>query len=276
MNRPSLRGFAPLLTALLIAGSSQLFARPVDYNEISLLVRCREPETSIRDDVTQRKLMRPLTADQEATLKKQGASDSLVQYLRNNNLLASKEEADAVTARDRRMAEARMENHTAVAPHQNVQVFNVAYGHSINLSEFGGADYEIAFYSYRFAGEDHVLPAIIDNTRTGTDVSRTLPLLSEGETFTSDFFPSNSVRNWRFTPYNGSGDLRDSRFNFSDSVAVSSHEFARPIRIDWDSPVFIEGQPYTFYRVYGGGGVALYYIGQATSQSAMVAVVSNL
>jgi hypothetical protein len=220
--------------------------------------------------------MRPLTTDQEALLKKQGASESLVSYLRNNNLLASKEEADAVTARDRRMTDARMENHAAAAPHQNVQVFNVAYGHSINLSEFGGADYEIAFYSYRFAGEDHILPAIIDNTRTGTDVSRTLPLLSEGDAFTSDFFPSNSVRNWRFTPYNGSDDLKDSRFNFSDSVAVTSHEFARPIRIDWDSPVFIEGQPYTFYRVYGGGGVSLYYIGQATSQSAMVAVVSNL
>jgi hypothetical protein len=276
MTRPTLPGLTTLLF-LLLGLTSQISARPVDFNEISLLVRCREPETSIRDDVTMRKLMRPLTSDQEATLKKQGASDSLIQYLHNNNLVVSKEEAEALDASDRRrMAAAaeQMENH--VASHRNVHIFNIAYGQPINLSEFGGADYEIAFFSYRSAGEDHIMPAMIDQVRTGTDVSRTLPLLSENDVFNSDFFPNNTVRNGRFTPYDASGDLRDNRFLFSDSVAVSSHEFVRPLHIDWDSPVFIEGQPYTFYRVYGGGGVALYYIGQATAQSAMVAVVSNL
>jgi hypothetical protein len=83
------------------------------------------------------------------------------------------------------------------------------------------------------------------------------------------------VRNWRFTPYNARGDLKDNRFNFSDSVAISSNSFARPMQIDWDNPVFIDGQPYSFYPVYGGGGVSLYYIGKATSQSAKVAVVSS-
>ena len=164
---------------------------------------------------------------------------------------------------------------SAPASRQQVRVFNVAFGHPINLSEYGGADYEIAFYSYRNAGEDHIQPAMIDNVRTGTDVSRTLPLLSEGEAFSNGFYPTNEVRNWRFTPYDASGDLRDNRFNFSDSVAISSHSFARPMRIDWDSPVFIDGQPYTFYRVYGAGGVSLYYIGKASEQAAMVAVVSQ-
>jgi hypothetical protein len=193
--------------------------------------------------------------------------------LRDSNLVASKEEADDVTARDRRLAAARLE--TAPAPRQDVHVFNIAFGHPINLSEYGGADYEIAFYSYRMAGEDHIQPAMIDNVRTGTDISRTLPMLSEGETFAENFYPTNAVRNWRFTPYGASGDLRDNRFNFSDSVATSSHEFARPMHIDWDSPVYIEGQPYTFYRVYGAGGVSLYYIGKASEQSAIVAVVSR-
>jgi hypothetical protein len=252
-----------------------LSARPLDFNEVSLLVRCRESESTIKDEVSQRKLMRPLTPQQESTLKAQGASDSLVQALRNSNLVASKEEAAAVDARDRRLAARALENASAAAPSENVHVFNVAFGHPINLSQWGGADYEIAFYSYRIAGEDYVEPALIDNIRTGTDVARTLPLLSESDAFSRDFFPTNEVRNWRFTPYDARGDLRDDRFNFSDSVAISSHSFARPMHIDWDSPVFIEGQPYTFYRVYGAGGVSLYYIGKATDRSARVAVVSQ-
>ncbi len=272
MNRPVFYSLSILCTALLFA-PGQVSARPVDFNEVSLLVRCRESETSIRDEVSHRKLMRPLTSQQETTLKAQGASDSLVQSLRSANLVASRDETDALDARDRRLAAARMES--SAAPQPQVHVFNVAFGHPINLSEYGGADYEIAFYSYRVAGEDHIQPAMIDNIRTGTDVARNIPLLSEGETFSSSFFPTNEVRNWRFTPYDGRGDLRDNRFNFSDSVAISSHEFARPMHIDWDSPVYIAGQPYTFYRVYGAGGVSLYYIGKASEQSAMVAVVSR-
>lgn len=272
MNHPAVYSLSILLAGLLLA-PGQLSARPINFNEVSLLVRCRESESSIREDVAHRKLMRPLTAQQEATLKAQGASDSLVQSLRNANLFASKEEVEEVDARDRRLAAARMENESA--PQPQVHVFNVAFGHPINLSEYGGADYEIAFYSYRVAGEDHIQPAMIDNVRTGTDVSRSIPLISEGEAFSSGFFPTNGVRNWRFTPYDAQGDLRDNRFNFSDSVAISSHSFARPMHIDWDSPVFIAGQPYTFYRVYGAGGVSLYYIGKATDQSAMVAVVSR-
>ncbi len=274
MNRPAFYSLSILLAGCLLV-PGQVSARPVDFNEVSLLVRCRESESSIRQEVSHRKLMHPLTAQQESTLKSQGASDSLVQSLRGSNLIASKEESDAVDARDRRLAAPRMEN--SGVPQPQVHVFNVAFGHPINLSEYGGADYEIAFYSYRVAGEDHVQPAMVDNVRTGTDVSRIIPLdgTSEGEALSSSFYPTNGVRNWRFTPYDAQSDLRDNRFNFSDSVAISSHSFARPMQIDWDSPVFITGQPYTFYRVYGAGGVSLYYIGKASQQSAMVAVVSR-
>jgi hypothetical protein len=40
----------------------------------------------------------------------------------------------------------------------------------------------------------------------------------------------------------------------------------------------IDGQPYTFYPVYGAGGVSLYYyyyIGKASDRSATVAVVTH-
>jgi hypothetical protein len=274
MNRPAHYRIVALLVSLLAFGT-QLYARPINFSELSLLIRFHESEGSIRQEAAERKLQHPLTGQQESTLKAQGASDSLVQALRSSSLVASKEEAEAADALDRRTAAAQVGE---PAPHHHqphVRVFNIAYGQPINLSEFGGADYEIAFYSYRVAGEDLVEPAMVDNIRTGTDVSRTIPLVSEGETFTQSFYPTNEVRNWRFTPYTARRDLKDNRFNFSDSVATSSHSFSRPLPIDWDSPVFIEGQPYTFYRVYGAGGVSLYYIGKATDQAAMVAVVSR-
>ena len=53
-------------------------------------------------------------------------------------------------------------------------------------SALGGLDYEIAFYSYRIAGEDHIQPAFVDQFGTRTEVSRTIPLISEGEAITRD------------------------------------------------------------------------------------------
>jgi hypothetical protein len=260
---------------LMILTLTPAMARPIDFNELSLLVRARQSEASIKNDVAARKLMHPLTPQQESTLKSQGASDSLIQSLRNSNWIAPKDEVAALETREH---QARTQPQEELAPgplRQRVFVFNVAFGHPINLSQWGGLDYEVAFYSYRIAGEDHIQAALIDNVRTGTDVARNVPLLSEGETFSRDFFPTNEVRNWRFTPYDARADLRDNRINFSDSVAISSHAFARPMQIDWENPVYLPGQPYTFYPVYGAGGVSLYYIGQASDRSATVAVVSH-
>jgi hypothetical protein len=86
-------------------------------------------------------------------------------------------------------------------------------------------------------------------------VSRVVPEggQSEVETFTSDWFPTNGVRNWRFTPYNGldydkRGDFRDARsitFANNDSwIAVSSQSASRPVAIDWNDPVFLEFIPF--------------------------------
>ncbi len=271
MKRPTRYSSAALIASLLVAG--QLQARPVNFNEVSLLVRCRESEASIRDEVVHRKLQHPLTQQQEATLRTQGATDSLLQLLRNSNLVASREDADAADALDRRKAAAV--THQEAAPRgPRVHVFNIAYGHPINLSQWGGLDYEIAINSYRVAGEDYVEPVMVDQYRTNTNVSRYVHMTSESEAFNTDWFPTNEVRNFRFTPYNRREDVRDNRFNWSDTVELSSHAVGRALRIDWDSPVFFNGQPYTFYRIYGAGGVGLYYIGKATDHAAMVAVVA--
>jgi len=271
MNRPASYSLSIICIVLAVA-INPAYARPIDYNEISLLVRTHQSESSIKNEVTARKLMHPLTAQQESTLKSQGASDSLIQSLRNSSLVAPKEDVAAIENRDR---QTRSQPREEMGTRQQVFVFNVAFGHPINLSRWGGLDYEIAFYSYRFAGEDYIEPALIDNVRTGTDVARNISLINEGDAFARDWFPTNEVRNWRFTPYDARGDLKDNRFNFSDSVAISSHSFARPMQIDWENPVLIEGQPYTFYPVYGAGGVSLYYIGKASDRSATVAVVSH-
>src|SRR5437868_12405019 len=240
-----------LIVAASLLAASQLFARPIGFSELSLLVRMHEPETSIKNEVAERKLLHGLTQPQEGILKSQGARDSLIQSLRNSNLVVSKEEAVAVeSAAARESSSSAAEMHPA-GHHRHVLVFDIAFGHPINLSQWGGLDYEIAFYSYRFAGEDHIQPALIDQVGTRTVVYRTTPFLSEGETFTSDWFPTNGVRSWRFTPYNGvdydnRGDFRDTRsINFSDTVSVNSYSVSRPIVIDWNALVFLEGQPYT-------------------------------
>jgi len=272
-----------LIVAASLLAASQLSARPIGFGELSLLVRMHEPETSIKKEVAERKLLHGLTQPQEGILKSQGASDSLIQSLRNSNLVVSKEEAAAVESAAARESSASAAEIHPAGHHRHVLVFDVALGHPINLSQWGGLDYEIAFYSYRFAGEDHIQPAFIDNVGTRTVVYRSIPLESEGEVFTEDWFPTNGVRNWRYTPYNGSGgtlsngrgDFRDVRsINFSDSVAVGSYSVSRPIVIDWNAPVFLEGQPYTFYPVYGAGGVSLYFI-NASTDSAKVAVAFN-
>jgi hypothetical protein len=125
--------------------------------------------------------------------------------LRNSNLVASKEEAAAVESAAARESSAPLTEIHPAGHYRHVLVFDVVFGHPINLSQWGGLNYEIAFYSYRFAGEDHIQPALIDNVGTRTVVSPIIPTggLSANETFTSDWFPTNGVRNWRFTPYNG-------------------------------------------------------------------------
>jgi hypothetical protein len=251
-------------------------ARPVDFGELSLLVRAHENETSIKNEVARRKLLHALSTQQEIRLKSEGASDSLISSLRNSNLVVSKDAAAVNEGeRDRQATTSPRQSVGATGMTSNVQVFNVAFGQPINLSQWGGLDYEIAFYSYRSGGEDHIQPAFVDQFATRTEVGRTIPLVSEGEAVTQDWYPRNEVRNFRFTPYDARGDLRDNRFNFSDSVAASSYAVGRATRIDWDNPIFIDGQPYTFYPVYGAGGVSLYYIGRASDTSAMVAVVSR-
>jgi hypothetical protein len=274
MKRPIV--YSVLIAIALVGFTNSLSARPVGFSEISLMVRMHESEADIKADVAQRKLLHPLTQPQESLLKSQGASDSLIQSFRNSNLVASKEEVAAAEAASVRQASAPANepDMRAHRHHSQVVVFDLAFGHPVNLSQWGGLDYEIAFYSYRFAGEDHIQPAIIDQWTSRTVVSRVIPEagLSEEELFNDDWYPTNGIRNWRYTPYNGRGrslyngrgDFGDPRINYGDTVAAQTYSVSRPIAIDWDNPVFFDGEPYTFYPVYGSGGVSLYYVSSSS------------
>jgi hypothetical protein len=268
-----------VITIVFLGWINSAVARPIDFSEVSLLVRAHEPESSIIDDVSQRRLVHSLTSQQENTLKSEGASNSLVQSLRNSSLVLSKEDAAAFEAqRDQqaRAAKVSKDSSNECDPSQNIHVFDVALGHPINLSQWGGYDYELVFYAYRRAGEDIVEPVNIDNVITGTTVYRSITSKSEDEAFAHDsyrrqrFMPYDNDAH-RFTAYDGRRDLKDDRFNFSDTVSVDSLSASRPMAIDWSSPVVIKGVPYALYPVYASRGVCLYYI-SASSTSVRLAV----
>lgn len=282
MKHPTVYGLS--ITAIALLGwINHASARPIEFSEVSLLVRAQESENSIKNEVSQRKLMHALTPQQESRLKLEGASESLLRSLRNPNLVVSKDEAAAFeTAREQQRskpapAEAGASDRSKAAQGK-LYVFDVALGHPINLSQWGGYDYELAFYSYRCAGEDIVEPVMIDPVRTVSVVSRVIPTqgTSEDELFADNGLTRDSYRRQRFmasdndghrfTPYDARRDLLDDRFNYSDTVSAQSYSASRPLAIDWSSPITIEGVPYALYPVYGAGSVSLYYIsGDSTS-----------
>lgn len=231
--------------------ASTTFAEPIDFSEVSLLVRARESEPSILREVSNRKLTRALSPQQEQTLKTQGASDSLVQSLRSSGAILSAVDASAFEAR--REQNRKGPKATATSPTQSIgatsiegfYVFEVAPGHPINLSQWGGPDYEFAFRAPTRLDEGREDAILIDNVGTGTQVAT----------------------------YLGAGRPDDSTtiFDRRNYVSIVDHSFTRGLRIDHKHPVSMKGSPYTLYPVYAAGGVSLYYIG-GSSQSVKLAV----
>src|SRR5438128_8856354 len=136
MKSPTYYRLLIVAASLLVA--SQLSARPIGFGELSLLVRMHEPETSIKKEVAERKLLHGLTQPQEGILKSQGASDSLIKSLRDSNLIVSKEEAATVESAAAHESNAPSAEIHPAGHHRHVMVFDVAFGHPINLSQWGG------------------------------------------------------------------------------------------------------------------------------------------
>jgi hypothetical protein len=237
------------ITILFLALIASLAsARPLEFSELSLLVRAHQPESAIVADASQRKLVRPLTPDQEAKLKSQGASDSLIQSLRNSNLFLSASEAAAYEVRRSAptTAAANYESRAFGSPRPNVEIVNVAFGHPINLSYWGGPDYDFAFRPHD----------IVDVGRA--EVEMILPAATGVHYAT---YRGVRVPDWE--PVD------------PEYTSVMAHAYARPLRIDWHNPVRLDDVPYVLYPVYAAGGVALYFIGESSGDSVTVAVVTR-
>ena len=250
----------------VLAGAIALTAAPVNFSEVSLWVRARETDQSIVREVSQRKLARALTPQQESTLKAQGASDSLVQSLRNPKVISTQTDAPTSEAKSQPFRAPQDQDVSRDSGADNLHIFEVSAGHPINLSQWGGPDYELAFNIYRYAGENIIEPVMVDTVRTYTDVAHYIGVLGTGPRTAVPYFRGGK----RLTPYLG-GDLKDDSHMIGDYIAVSSHSTTRSMSIDRKHPVVFAGSPYTLYPIYGAGGTELYYIGHG-SDSVKLAV----
>jgi thiol-disulfide isomerase/thioredoxin len=91
-----------LLVCALFAGFTIFTARasePVTYKEIAMLLRNGEQQQYIMDETASRKLLRPLTKDEEADLVSLGANRALMDILRSPAMLATADAAAAYNAR---------------------------------------------------------------------------------------------------------------------------------------------------------------------------------
>lgn len=242
-----------LLLTITLAGATLAtasYAEPIDYSEVSLLVRARESEPSIVQEVSRRKLVRAFTPEQENILKKQGAADSLLRALSRPDLTLSAADASAFEARRDQTRKGQIPGAprtdlAAAKADDNLHIFEVSVGHPINLSQWGGPDYEFAFNPRTRLDEGYPDAVLIDNVRSYTHTATHL----------------------------GAGRPDDSTtiFDRRNYVSVMDHSFTRGVRIDRKHPVSIKGVPYTLYPVYAAGGLSLYYIG-GSSDSVKLAV----
>lgn len=259
-----------LITAIVVlAGAVGLTAAPVNFNEVSLWVRAKQTDKSILAEVSQRKLTKALTPAQESTLKSQGASDSLVQSLRNSALVASSTDVAATETKGPAPKRAPAPEPDRDSAADNLRIFDVTAGHPINLSQWGGPDYEFAFNIYRYAGENIIEPVLVDTVRTYTDVAHYVGVLGTGPRTNVPHFRSAG----RLIPYLN-GDLKDDSYLIGDYIAVSSHSASRGMSIDRKHPVVMPGVPYTLFPIYGVGSTALYYVGH-TSDTVKLAVATS-
>src|SRR5687767_295284 len=121
----------------VLAGVMAATAAPINFGELSLWVRARDTEQSILREVSQRKLAKALTAQEEATLKNQGASASLIQSLKSSALVAAP--ADVVATEVKPPTTTRppqMEEEEEGDVADNLHVFEIPAGHPINLSQW--------------------------------------------------------------------------------------------------------------------------------------------
>jgi hypothetical protein len=274
----------PHVRQLLITGAIALFllpftahAQPMQFSEVSLLVRSHESELSIAQQVSQRKIAQKLSSEQEAKLKGQGASDSLIQTLRTSAAANPAPQSGPVATDGGRSVATRGDHESPAADergyrhrttHNNVQIVDVGVGEPVNLSAWGGADREFVFS-----------PRSITDFRRMTSVYETVnfPFYrgQEAELTTDEVLMVEPVGSFTdFATYNGvtANGWEPMPANYT---AVTTHNYVRPVRVNRHNPVFVAGVPYSLYPIYAAGGVSLYYVGRISEGVVRLAVISH-
>jgi hypothetical protein len=223
------------------------FARPLEFGELSLLVRAHESDSFIIDTAAQRKLLRPLTPQQENTLRAQGASDSLIRSLHRSDLTLSQSEVAAFeTARPGVASMPTLRNAGADRARANTQIIDVGIDQPLNLSAWGGPDVELAFRA----------PDIVETGRSEAELID--PNLSHVHYAT---YRGYRVPTWE--PVD------------PEYTSIVAHTFTRPLHIDWHNPIQMNDVPYLLYPVYSFRGASIYFIGRVNDDVVRLAVISH-
>lgn len=146
---------------LSMMASIPALGAPVNFKEVSLLVRMNESPAEIGNQIIRRKLSSPLTAEEIEALRRQGASEPLLQIAQDprNHLApeaaAQLQQAKAVAlaaAQEKRLLQAQEEAAKESAPVPNPDDRNtelkyateqLPWGKPLNLSKYGGSDTDI-------------------------------------------------------------------------------------------------------------------------------------
>jgi hypothetical protein len=236
-----------VIIAVAALAATSAFARPIDFRELSLLVRAHESDQFIISTASDRKLARPLSPQQEATLRSQGASDSLVRSLRGNNLVAPQADtAGYEVANGAPTAPVRHERSSLPKHPADVDIVNVTVGQPVNLSAWGGPDLEISFRPR-------------DIVETGRDEVELIdPSLSHVHYAT---YRGYRVPGW---------EPVDPQY-----TSITAHTFTRSLPIDWSHPVRLDDVPYLLYPIYATRGASVYFVGRMSDDMVRIAVVSR-
>ncbi len=229
--------------------SAAAFARPLDFRELSLLVRAHESDSSIVSIASHRKLVHALTPQQDALLRGQGASESLLRSLHNSNVVLSESEAAALEA-----------SSTAAAPETaasrggsmharsrgKVEIIDVSVDEPINLSTWGGPDLELS-----------VRPREIVESGRG-EMELVDPALSH----------------LHYATYHG---IRVPDWEPVDPAytSIAEHTYSRPLQVDWRNPITVNELPYLLYPAYSSRGIAVYFVARTSDETVRLAVMSR-
>ena len=238
-----------LLRAVLLAlVATPTFARPLEFSELSLLVRAHESDSFILDTASQRKLIRPLTPQEENKLRSQGASDSLIHSLHRNDLVLSQAEAAVYETAKPAPPAPQLLAYDATGLHQqgHTQIIDVGVDQPLNLNAWGGPDIGLAFRA-------------ADIVETGRNEAELIdPNLSHVHYAT---YRGYRVPNWE--PVD------------PEYTSIVGHTYTRPLNIDWRNPARVNGVPYLLYPVYSCRGASIYFIGRVSDDMVRLAVVSR-